>query len=441
MNEMSPTAIALIGIAVMVFLIFLGLNVGMSMLLVGVVGYALTAGDLGLALSRLGTVPFTTMSTYSFVVVPLFVVMGEFTLESGMSKGLYDCCERWLGRFRGGLNLATIVANGIFGAICGSSTAAVATIGKLSLPETRRFKYDDNFSAATSAAGGTLSWLIPPSTGFIVYGLTAGNLSIGKLFLSGIVPGILLMIAFMATSFIMCLVNPALAPKGSSYTMKEKLKSLRGMIPVVLLFVIVLGGMFSGLMSYTEAAAAGAVISIGWTAIVRRLTWKGFWQRMLNSLRSSIMVFQIMIAANVFGYFLTIMELPQAIATWIAGLNVAPIIVIMMMFVLYVLIGMVMDGLSAVMLTVPIFCPIVTSLGYDLIWFGCVLVLVIVLGAVTPPVGINLFVAAGLDKSIQVNKLMKYCVPYSIALALVTLLVIFIPKLALWLPNLSKAIA
>ena len=388
---MSPTAIALIGIAVMVFLIFLGLNVGMSMLLVGVVGYALTAGDLGLALSRLGTVPFTTMSTYSFVVVPLFVVMGEFTLESGMSKGLYDCCERWLGRFRGGLNLATIVANGIFGAICGSSTAAVATIGKL--------------------------------------------------FLSGIVPGILLMIAFMATSFIMCLVNPALAPKGSTYTMKEKLKSLRGMIPVVLLFVIVLGGMFTGLMSYTEAAAAGAVISIGWTAIVRRLTWKGFWQRMLNSLRSSIMVFQIMIAANVFGYFLTITELPQVIATWIAGLNVAPIVVIMMMFVLYVLIGMVMDGLSAVMLTVPIFCPIVTSLGYDLIWFGCVLVLVIVLGAVTPPVGINLFVAAGLDKSIQVNKLMKYCVPYSIALALVTLLVIFIPKLALWLPNLSKAIA
>lgn len=438
---MNGAVIALIGIAVMVLLIFLGLNVGMSMILVGVVGCALAMGDFGVALNRLGTVPFTTMSTYSFVVIPLFVLMGEFTLESGMSKGLYTCCERFLGRFRGGLNLATIVSNGIFGAICGSSTAAVATIGKLSLPETKRFNYDMNFSAATSSAGGTLSWLIPPSTGFIVYGLTAGNLSVGKLFLSGIIPGIILAIAFMITSFIICVVNPNAAPKGGSYTMKEKLQSLTGMIPVVILFVVVLGGMFSGLMSYTEAASVGALISIGYTAVARKLTWKGFWQRLLNTLRSSIMVFQIMIAANVFGYFLTITDLPQILARWIAGLDVAPIAIIFMMLALYVIIGMLMDGLSVVMLTVPIFCPIVSALGYDLIWFGCVLVLVIVLGAVTPPVGINLFVAAGLDKSIEINKLMKYSIPYSIALLAVTILVILIPQLALWLPNLSMAIA
>ncbi len=436
---MNATVVALLGIAIMVLLIFLGMNVGISMLLVGVAGYAIVVGDWEIALSRLGTVPFTTMSTYSFVVIPLFVVMGEFTLESGMGKGLYDCCERWLGRFRGGLNLATIVSNGVFGAICGSSSAAVATIGKLSLPETRRYQYDDAFSAATSAAGGTLSWLIPPSTGFIVYGLTAGNISVGQLFASGIVPGIILMLAYMLTSSIVCRLRPAMAPRGQNYPMSEKVRSLLGLIPIVVLFVIVLGGMFSGLFSYTEAAAIGALLSILYTALVRKLTWKGFWRRMLSSLKSSIMVFQIMIAANVLGYFLTITDLPQQIATLIANLHVPNFVVLLLMLLLYVLIGMFMDGLSVVMLTVPIFCPIVEAMGYDLVWFGCVLILVIVLGAITPPVGINLYVAAGLDRSIKINDLMKCCIPYSIALLLVTVLVIFVPQLATWLPGLMFA--
>lgn len=433
---MNATVIALLGIAVMVLFVFLGLNVGNAMILVGIVGYALMTEDFGLALSRLGTVPFTTMSTYSFVVIPLFVLMGEFTLESGMSKGLYDCCEKWLGRFRGGLNLATIVSNGVFGAICGSSTAAVATIGKLSLPETRRYQYDDNFSAATSAAGGTLSWLIPPSTGFIVYGLTAGNLSIGQLFASGIVPGLLLMVAYMLTSTIVCFINPSIAPRGNTYPIKDKLRSLTGIVPIVVLFALVLGGMFSGIFSYTEAAAIGALLSIIYTAIAHKLTWKGFWFRFLSALKSSIMVFQIMIAANIFGYFLTITNLPQNLASYITSLDVPPLAIMMLILLMYVIIGMFMDGLSVVMLTVPIFCPIVLALGYDLIWFGCVLILVIVLGAITPPIGINIFVAAGLDKSIQVNKLMKCCIPYSAALLLVTILVIVFPKLALFLPQL-----
>ncbi len=432
---MNVTLVAVLGLAIMVLLVFLGMNVGTSMLLVGVVGYALVAEDFTLALSRLGTVPFTTMSTYSFVVIPLFVLMGEFTLESGMSKGLYDCCEKWMGRFRGGLNLATIVSNGVFGAICGSSTAAVATIGKLSLPETRRFQYDDNFSAATSAAGGTLSWLIPPSTGFIVYGLTAGNISIGQLFASGIVPGLLLMFAYMVTSFIVCLVKPDIAPKGQKYPLSVKLKSLIGLIPIVVLFAVVLGGMFSGLFSYTEAAAVGALLSILYTAVARKMTWKGFWNRLLASLRSSIMVFQIMIAANVFGYFMTITNVTQDLANFISSLAVNRVVIMLLMLLLYVIIGMFMDGLSAVMLTVPIFCPVVQALDYDLVWFGCVVVLVIVLGAITPPIGINLFVAAGLDKNVKIDRLMKVVIPYCITLLIVIILVIIFPDLALWLPR------
>ena len=437
---MSMTLLALLGIAVMVALLFLGMNIGISMILVGVVGTAIAMDDITIALSRLRTVPFTTAQTYSYVVIPLFCLMGEFTLESGMSKGLYDCCERFLGRFRGGLNLATIVSNAIFGAICGSSSAAVATMGRLSLPETRRYKYDDNFSAATCAAGGTLSWLIPPSTGFIVYGLTAGNLSIGRLFAAGIVPGIILMVAYMIASSIVCMKHPEMGPKGHVYTTREKLHSLIGIIPIVVLFVVVLGGMFSGIFSYTEAAAIGAFLAIVYTAIVGKMTWKGFRMRCLSALKSSIMVFQIMIGAAIFGYFLTVTNLPQNLAAFIGGLNVSRVVIMFFMLLLYIFIGMFMDTLSVVLLTIPIFSPIVSALGYDLIWFGVVIVLVMVLGTITPPIGINLFIAAGIDKNVQISGIMRAVIPYCIALLIVTIIAILVPQLSLWLPNLIYGI-
>ena len=433
---MNLTLLALLGIAAMVALLFLGMNIGITMILVGIAGTAIAVGDLSIALSRLRTVPFTTAQTYSYVVIPLFCLMGEFTLESGMSKGLYDCCERFLGRFRGGLNLATIVSNALFGAICGSSSAAVATMGRLSLPETRRYKYDDNFSAATCAAGGTLSWLIPPSTGFIVYGLTAGNLSIGRLFAAGIVPGIILMVAFMIASTIMCTIHPEMGPKGHVYTVREKLHSLIGIIPIVVLFVVVLGGMFSGIFSYTEAAAIGAFLTIVYTALVGKMTWKGFRMRCLSALKSSIMVFQIMIGAAIFGFFLTVTNLPQNLAAFIGGLDVPRVVIMFFMLLLYIFIGMFMDTLSVVLLTIPIFEPIVSSLGYDLIWFGVVIVLVMVLGTITPPIGINLFIAAGIDKNVKISGIMRAVVPYCIALLIVTILAILIPQLSLWLPNL-----
>lgn len=438
---MNLTLLAVCGIVALVALIFLGMNVGISMFVVGIVGYTIATGDFKLALSRLGTVPFTTAQSYSYVVIPLFVLMGEFTLESGMAMGLYDACEKWLGRFRGGLNLATIVSNGIFGAICGSSSAAVATMGRLSIPQTRRYGYDDNFSAATSAAGGTLSWLIPPSTGFIVYGLTAGNLSVGRLFAAGIVPGVLLMVSYMIASTVKCTINPEVAPRGQKYPLKVMLHSLIGLLPTVVLFVVVLGGMFSGIFSYTEAAAIGAALTILYTICVGKMTWKGFRSRVLSSLRSSIMVFEIMIAANVFGYFLTITNLPQNLAAFISGLQVSNVIVMFFILLLYIIVGMFMDTLSVVILTIPIFTPIITSMGYDLIWFGVVIVLVMVLGTITPPIGINLFIAVGIDKSLQIGGIMKSIVPYCIALLIVTILCILIPQISLWLPNLMYGVA
>ncbi len=432
---MSLTLLAVIGIIVMVALLFLGMNIGIAMLLVGAVGYTIAAGDLGMTLGRLGMVPFTTASTYTYVVIPLFVLMGEFTLESGMSKGLYDACEKWLGRFRGGLNLATIVSCGVFGAICGSSSAAVATMGKLAIPETRRFGYDDSFSAATSAAGGTLSWLIPPSTGFIIYGITA-SVSVGRLFAAGIIPGVLLMIAYMAASFVVCLRNPSVAPRGETYRLGERLRALRGLLPIAALFAVVIGGMFGGVFSATEAAAVGAFLSILYTALRGKLTWRGFKRRLLSTLRSSIMVFQIMIGAMFFGYFLTITNLPQNLADFIGGLAVSRVVIMFFMLLLYIIIGMFMDTLSVVLLTIPIFYPIVVGLGYDPVWFGVVIVLVMVLGTITPPIGINLFIAAGLEKDIPLAGIMKNIWPYAIALLVVTVLAILVPQLSLWLPNL-----
>ena len=433
---MDLTLLAILGILAMIALLFLGMNIGISMILVGVLGVEIAMGDFGMAVKRLQTVPFTTASTFSYVVIPLYCLMGEFTLESGMSKGLYDCCEKWLGRFRGGLNLATIVSNGVFGAICGSSSAAVATMGRLSLPETRRYKYDDNFSAATCAAGGTLSWLIPPSTGFIVYALSAGNISVGRLFAAGIIPGLILMAAYIVASFVVCYRNPSVAPRGEKYSMGTRFKSFIGVIPVVLLFVIVLGGMFSGIFSYTEAAAIGAALAIIYTIVAGKFTFKGAINRCMNALKSSIMVFQIMIGAQVFGYFLTVTDLPQNLAAWISSLDVHRVVIMLMMLLLYIIIGMFMDTLSVVLLTIPIFHPIVTALGYDLIWFGVVVVLCMVLGTITPPIGINLFIAAGIDKNVEISKLMNAVVPYCIALLIVTVICILIPALSLWLPNL-----
>ena len=433
---MDLTLLAALGVVALVVLLFLGMNVGIAMFLVGIVGYFIATGDINLALSRLGTVPYTVAQNYSYVVIPLFVLMGEFTLESGMSKGLYDCCAKWFGHFPGGLNLATIVSNALFGAICGSSSAAVATMGKLALPETRRYGYKDAFTAATCSAGGTLSWLIPPSTGFIIYALTAGNLSVGRLFAAGIVPGLMLMVAFMIATSIVCKVDPAVAPRGEKCGMNERLRSLVGLIPIVVLFAAVLGGMFSGVFSYTEAAAIGVLLAMGYTVLVRKMTWKGFWSRCLSALRSSIMVFQIMIAAQVFGYFLTITNLPRNLANFISGLDVPRVAILFAMLVMYIIIGMFMDTLSVVILTIPIFAPIVTALGYDLIWFGVVIVLVMVLGPITPPIGINLFIAAGLDKNIPMSRIMTSSVPYCIALLIVTIICILFPDISMWLPNL-----
>ena len=408
---MSLTLLGILGILVMILLTFLGMNMGMSMFFVGLIGYWIATGSWNQAIFLFRTVPFSNASSYTMVVIPLFVLMGSFALMSGMGKGLYDCCEHWLGRLPGGLSFATLVACGGFGAICGATNATVLTMGKLSYPEMKRFKYDGGLSLATAAAGGTLSWLIPPSTGFILFGVIAAC-SVGRLFAAGIIPGIILLVAYIAACSILCAINPALGPKGESYPMKAKLKSLLGLIPIVVLFAAVIGGMFSGIFSATEAAAVGCFLAF------------------------LCMVFLIMLGAYVFGYFLTATHLPQDLASLATNMNVNRYVIMLVIVVIYFLLGMVMDSMATVLLTVPIFLPVATGLGFDPIWFGVVIVLIMCAGSITPPICFGVFVASTISSEVRLADVFKRVVPYCIAIFAVTVLVILIPSLATWLPNL-----
>lgn len=430
---MNLVVVGVIGIIVMIAIIFLGMNMGMAMFFVGFVGYAICSGFTA-AMGVLRTVPYTQATAYSLSVVPLFVLMGQFAFESGISSGLYKAADRLLSGFRGGLCMANIVACGFFGAICGSSTATAVTMGVLSLPEMKKYGYDDGIATASVAAGGTLGYLIPPSTGFILYGIIAEQ-SIGRLFASGIVPGVILAIAFCITITIVCHVRPEMAPPSPNYTASEKLRSLVGMLPIVILFAVVMGGMFSGIFSTTEAAAVGAFLGLIIYIFSGKFTVKGLLHCFYETVRTTGMVFTMLIGAYVFGYFLTVTQIPTALASWISTLSVSPIIIVLMIILLYGVLGCFMDGLATIVMTVPIFIPVVTGLGYDLIWFGVLITLLMVLGAITPPIGVNMFVIAGVAKDVPLAKIFKGIWPFCLAMVVVIVLCALIPQLSLWLPN------
>ena len=432
---MDLTLLGIIAILVMIALTFLGMNMGMSMFFVGLIGYAIAVGSWEKALFLFRTVPFSNAASYTMAVIPLFILMGSLALMSGMSKGLYDSCERWFGRFPGGLSLATLIACGGFGAICGATAATVATMGKLAYPEMKRYKYDGGFSAATAAAGGTLSWLIPPSTGFILYGIIATT-SVGRLFAAGIIPGIMLLAAFMIACAIAVKIDPSIAPRGEKHTLKEKLASLPGLIPIVVLFVAVVGGMFSGIFSSNEAAAIGCLLALLYTIFAGKFTFKGFFRAVADSVKSTCMIFLIILGAFVFGFFLTATNIPQDLAAWVTSLHVSRFVVMLIIVMIYVIMGMVMDSMATVLITVPIFLPVAVSLGFDPVWFGVVIVLVMCTGSITPPIGFNVFIAAGISSEVPLVSIFKRIIPYAIAIVVVTIFAVFVPAISMWLPDL-----
>lgn len=430
---MEPITIAVLGIVVLVVLLAMGMNIGISMFAVGFIGYLLIR-DWNAAIGILKTVPFSQSMTYSFTVIPLFVLMGQFAYHSGMSADLFDFANKWLGGFKGGLAMATVMACAGFSAICGSTAATAATMGVVALPEMRKNGYEDSLSTGSIAAGGTLGILIPPSTGFIIYGIVAEQ-SIGQLFMAGIIPGVVLALCYIISIAIQVRLNPQLAPPTQKYSFVEKIKALKGGAAMIVLFLIVIGGMFINLFTANEAAAVGAALGLIYLIARRRFTWKIFVTCLRDTVKTSAMVFLIMIGAYVFGAFIAIAQLPMMLASFVEGLAVNPYVVLAAIVLLYAVMGCLMDSLAMVMLTVPIFLPIVTALGFNPIWYGVLMIMVMEMGLITPPVGMNVYIVAGVAKDVPLTRIFKGAAPMVAAMFVAIIIVIAIPQLSLWLPS------
>ena len=430
---MSPVAIGIIGIGLLILLFLLRMPVAFAMALVGLVGFAyLTTPEAALGL--LGRDIFDTFRSYPLSVIPMFILMGTFAYASGISKRLYKTAYAWVGQFRGGLTIATVFACAGFGAICGSSTATAATMGQIALPEMKKYHYDDALATGTVAAAGTLGILIPPSTVLIVYGYLT-EVSIGKLFIAGVLPGIIMSIFFAATVALLCWRNPALGPPGAPVSFKQKLRATTGIIETVILFFLAIGGLFLGWFSPTQSGAigAGGALLIGLAR--RQLTWRSFFDAGKEALRTSCMVLFIITGAIVFGHFMAVSRIPFVLAEWLGGLPIHPMAVMVVIIFIYFIGGFFMDAMGLIVLTVPIFFPLVKELGFNPIWFGVIIVLVGEMGVITPPVGVNVFVIKGIAPDVPLETIFKGIFPFLVALIIVTIILAIFPQIATFLPS------
>lgn len=433
---MSSLAIGLAGIVLLVIIMLLGTPIGIAMGLVGFCGFAYVAGA-DAALGVLKTVPYSTAASYALSVIPLFVLMGQFAFYSGLSKELYDAAYKWLGRFPGGMAMATIAGCAGFAAICGSSPATAATMGTVALPEMKKYKYHPGLATGSIAAGGTLGILIPPSVGFILYGVITQQ-SIGKLFLAGIIPGIVLAALFILTIWLVVLKRPDLGPPGPRVSFREKLMATGRTWGILLLFFVVIGGMLLGVFSPTEAAAVGAFGAMFMAFAKGLMKWRVLVDCLLDTGRVTAMIFLILIGAMIFGYFLAVTKLPMQLADFLTGLDMPRYVILTGIILIYMFLGCIMDSLAMVLLTVPIFYPVVTGLGFDPIWFGVIMVIIMEQGLITPPVGLNVFVIGGIARDTELYTIFRGIFPFWITMLIMIVILVIFPQIALFLPNLAK---
>lgn len=430
---MTTEIIGVIGILVMFVFLASGMYIGMAMALVGFLGLYVIVG-IDAAISILGITPLTEGSSYTLSVIPLFVLMGQFAFLSGISTDIYKTVYAWMGRFRGGLAMATVMACGGFAAVCGSSLATGATMGMVAIPEMQKYKYDPRLSSGCVAAGGTLGILIPPSIGFIIYGILTEE-SIGKLFIAGFLPGIMLAFLFIMAIYIQCRLDPHMGPPGDNTTWGEKFKSLKGIWGMMLLFLLVMGGIYFGVFTPTEAAGVGAFGSFLFALFKGKLTWETLIQSLLETGKTTAMIFLIIIGANIFSTFLGIAKLPMLLADFIAALALPKILILLGIILIYVILGCVMDCYAIMILTVPIIFPVVQALQFDPIWFGVLMVIVLEVGLITPPVGLNVFVLKTAAPDIPLTVIFRGIVPFLIAALAAIAILIAVPDIALILPN------
>ncbi|NRP26132.1 C4-dicarboxylate TRAP transporter large permease protein DctM [Aliiroseovarius sp. xm-m-379] len=445
---MTGIELAILAFALMLLAIFLRLPIGLAMGLTGFFGIWYMMGHPKVTLSQLKTLSYDTFSSYSLSIVPLFLLMGQFATKSGMSGALFNAASDWLGHRKGGVAMAAVGACAGFGAVCGSSLATASTMGQVALPEMRKRGYSDALSTGVLAAGGTLGILIPPSVILVIYAILTEQ-NIVKMFIAALVPGILAALGYMLTVAVMVRINPDSATTAERVPYAHRFKTLLSIWPVVLIFGLVMGGIagdwnwtksgVQALLTPTEGAAVGAVATGLYGVMTGGLTWKGFLQSVLATAQSTAMIFFIVLGAQIFNSFLAFTQAPQQLAEWVAGQGYAPLLVLAMMLVAYLIFGCVMDSLSMILLTIPIFYPIIEVLDFGLtpeeagIWFGILALIVVEVGLITPPVGMNLFIINSMARDIPMAQTYRGVAPFVLSDLIRVVVLVAFPGITLWL--------
>jgi len=431
---MDPVTLGVLGSLLLFVFLLMGIPIAFSLMLVGFLGTACLA-SIEAALPMMARTVYESASHYPYTIIPLFIVMGTYAEISGISRDLYDTFDKWLRRFPGGLGMATIASIAGFSAISGSSVASSVAFGKVAYPEMRRFNYSRRLAAGTVAAGATIDFLIPPSLGFVIFGMLTEQ-SIGKLLISGVIPGLILAAAFMVILYVWVKFNPdsvLSSPKEVSW--KVKVAALRGVWETLVIFLLVIGGIYTGVLTPTEAAGVGATLLFIITAAKRKLTTKVLLSSLYESIRISVMVLFLVAGANVFSYFLALSTIPMKMSMWIGGLSVSKYVILAIIVFIYLVLGCFLDAISMMILTLPVIFPVVVKLGFDSIWFGVICVLMMGAGLITPPMGLCVFTVAGIAEDASLEEVFQGALPFVAAILFVVILVTFFPQLALVLPG------
>ncbi len=430
---MSPVQIGILGCILLFVLLAASVPVAFAMAIVGFAGFALVVSPQA-AMSMITLDLYDTFSSYSLTVIPLFVLMGQVAFHAGISRRLFNAAYHWLGGLPGGLAMSTVGACTAFGAICGSGPATAATMASVALPEMKRYKYSMELGCGAVAAGGSLGMLIPPSVVFIVYAIMTEQ-SVGKLFIAGIVPGLLIALLFCLTIYLNCKWRPHLGPAAPPVTWGAKFASLLGVIETLTLFLVVMGGMFKGFFTPTEAAAIGATGTLIIALLKRQLRWKVLIRSLRETVRTSCMVMIIVTGAVIFGHFLAVTQIPVKLASTLAALPLPGWSVMGLVILFYLLAGCFVDALGLILLTIPIFYPVVMQLGYDPIWFGVIIVIITQMGVISPPVGVCVYVVSGIERDVPLQTIFRGALPFLLALIVAAIILVAFPQLCLFLPK------
>lgn len=432
---MNESTVGIIGIVVLLVILFMGAPIAFSLMLIGFIGISYLT-SIEAALPLLSNTLFETTSYYPYTVIPLFVIMGGFAKSSGLTSEMYSTCKKWLTRLPGNLCVASICACACFSAISGSSIATAAAMGSVALPEMKRNNYHPKIATGSIAAGGTLGFLIPPSIGFVVYGMLTEQ-SIGKLLMAGVLPGIVLTFSFIGIIVLWVHINPDLAPAtNSQFSWKARFLALKSLWEPIFLFFLVIGGIYYGIFTPTEAGAIGATVLLLITFFKKKITWRNLFASLQETSKLSVMIFFLISGAKIFGIFLALSNIPSNVALFASEFQTSPYIIIAFVILIYFILGCFLDAISMMVLTLPVIFPLVVKSGFDPVWFGVISVLMMEVGLITPPLGLNLFVVAGVDKEIQIDDVFRGVFPFVAAIILVVIIITIFPQIALFLPNL-----